>query len=140
MLNRIMLSFILGFIILSFHANSEAAERFKWITSTDTYSIYYDTQTIRRGSDAWIKESYTEEGAREYVDSLRKSGVRCGEEYNKLKHIFTYYEINSSRQMRVITFTYYDENGNVIESIQGNRQWRNIIPDTIGEAIYNAIR
>ena len=143
MLKRLIYIVLLVFVTFGVSANASAENRFKWITSSDTMTVSYDTQTVRYNSnygktvDVWILWQFTEAGAREAIEELRKEGVAQDSKWDNFSHQMLHYSLNANYKSRINEMAYYDHEGKLLDSFTFKQEWNNIVPRTLNEEIYN---
>lgn len=144
-----MISIMLVLLVLILTENPArclAVDRYRWIASTDEISLSYDEQTIQyvntveKKVSVWTEWVFTEEGARRFVAEGRAKGTDREEKWDHFQYYKIHQSLNSKRQIMNGYAVYYDDQGNVIDQEWGNQQWEDIVPDTLGEAIYNIFR
>lgn len=132
-----------------------AAERYQWITSTDTHGYWFDTQTVKFSHysmsrswsssankdmiDCWIMIRYNQGGINEEI-AKREEIQLSPAGYEKLSHTMQHWLINNkTREMAIIDLADYDTNGKILDSASFPISPNTIIPDSIGEGIANAV-
>ena len=100
-------------------------------------SAYYDAQSITRPSKnivrVWEKRNFTKKGV---VDMMG----RLGKEYKNLSHLINLQEINCiEKKARLLSGTWYDNKGGVIDSFSSPLEWDFIVPESMNEALYEEI-
>jgi len=102
-------------------------------TSGDVFS--YDKTTIQyRTKDVvqvWTKKVYSDKG-REELGQMKIKNERWTEDYDRLSHDVTLYEIDCKKQRsQVVSFTYYDTDSIVFKSYSYDKpSWSYITPDS----------
>jgi len=103
-----------------FPSYEEAIDRWRPLTKDkETISpIYLDFKTIEKSGTHivkfWIKSN--NKNSQEFLENCE---INC-----------------SSKQMHVLEFLLYDENGDAVQRT-GTTRWQSIIPDSFGEVLYN---
>jgi hypothetical protein len=109
--------------------------------ASDDVLCYYDTESITRPSKnivrVWVKWDYTEKGVLREIE-------KSGKQYENLNHSINLWEINcSERKFDLPKLTYYDNKGDLIESLSpppnSPQKWIFIIPESIGELLYKEV-
>ena len=143
MLKKIICTFLLIILVLGISAQTSAADRYKWITSTDKVTISYDTQTVRYNSnygktvDVWILWDYTPAGAADWVNQNRQNGYWEEAKWDKFSYSKDHWMI-AKGSIKVMTVVNYDVDGNVLSSYTyQNPNWGDVVPGSVGEAICN---
>lgn len=141
MLKRIICTFLLFLLGLGISTPASAADRYKWITSTDKVTISYDTQTVHYNStngktvDVWIIWQYTEDGAKDFVGDMRAKGLCQESKWDNFSYDLNHYLV-SKNSFAITESISYDHNGRVLFSYTKEYpKWNTIPPNTIGEAI-----
>ena len=135
---------LLMFASFGFSMNVSAAGRYQWITSTDSVTISYDTQSSKYYSehgkvvDAWILWKFTEYGARKYIKDGRTNGLFKEANWDGFSY-YLHHILISKNSLKILESVYYDVNGNVINStpFDENAKWNSIVPGSLGEEIRN---
>ena len=123
---------------------TKAAADWVWVASDDYQTIWIDNNSIGRDSNgffAYFKETYSNEGQNRLIEQRRSNGFYASGFYNLSEHVSFIYFKNSGRTKyySIMGDVYYDKNGNVLVSDSWNNfDWQRIIPDTVGEAKYDA--
>jgi hypothetical protein len=116
-------------IIIAPHSIASSKERYKVLLNSDNYMCYLDTQTIAYAKHPYIKEQLIDA----WIKTIRTDGSYTLERY--------YFRIKERKMQQICSVT-YDDNGNQI-SVQtytyDEKNWINIIPETLGEKWYNSI-
>ena len=142
MLKRIICTLLLVLVSFGFSVNVSASERWQWITSTDSATISYDTQSVNYYSehgkvvDVWTIWAYTKGGARQCVKTSRANGIFQEAKWDN----FSYYlrhELISKNASKLREIVFYDVNGKVIKSSDFSQmaKWESIVPGSILEAV-----
>jgi len=78
----------------------------------------------------WIKLVFSDEGRKNYVQRLRKSGEST-EGYDKLSHVLSLVEIDRKKpKFRILYITEYDKEDTVIFRGLHDAPWKDILPDS----------
>jgi hypothetical protein len=102
----------------------------QFVASHDAQSITHPSKDIVR---LWTRFDYTEKGVLGWVKNL-------GKKYENLSYVKGLWEINCLEKMRrILSMTDYDNKGNVIHSTSSPDEWKFIIPETMGESLYNEV-
>ena len=105
--------------------------------STGTYSLYFPSVEMREHYSGdyvvgWIRYDYNDTGATKYA----KNGV-------KAHHSMDFYAANPrARQIQLLSYTYYDKEGNIIDRDSrsfNSYMWEECTPGTTGEAIWEIL-
>ena len=110
----------------------------KYFASTESFFVYYDTQTITRLSKnivrVWVRYSYTKKGVLYHMWNF-------GEKYENLSYSICLMEIDCVEKMyRTLLKTEYDNKGIAISSSTNFPLERQIIPpESVFELLYNAV-
>lgn len=134
-MKKIILILSLCLSLLGLSSITYAAE-WKWITSNDSTTIYFDKDSIRKSEHnkyfVWIKREYTEsEGVKE------SSRLKLAEpiSYQLSRWEFDY----KNESIRTQSVVIYDKNGTTLASYTDKyslNQFDPIIPGSIGEEIF----
>ena len=131
------------FMIFIFPAKVNAAD-WVWVYSDNYRTIWIDNNSVGRDSNgffAYFKETYSEAGRNRIIESRRSFGFSVSGFYNLSDCIVFFYFKSSGRTKYLSSMgsVYYDKNGNILDSASTNYFiWGRIIPDTLGEAKYDA--
>ncbi|MDD4049341.1 MAG: hypothetical protein PHI90_11135 [Clostridia bacterium] len=127
------------------------ANRYYWLTSTDTITYSLDTQSIYVHKDnnsidfdVWVKFQYNEDGIQEVISYRNKNGLpTAGYENLKFSLRHEIFSINPSGRMiyKDIQYLHYDTNGKVLGSYTypTSNSFIDIVPNSLGEAIFDKI-
>jgi hypothetical protein len=123
--------------------------------ASDSYgnNLYYDRESIINVSKdvkrVWEKTVYSDEGRSLLISSFKKNFEESFEEraflarkgLQNLSHTITLWEINcGTREMCLLSSTYYDQNGHVlIDSLSDGKLCVFIVPGTLGEVLFKAV-
>lgn len=89
----------------------------------------------------WEKAIYTEKGKKQNLQEMKNKGLSA-KGYENYGHRKSLKEINCSTKMiRPLSFVDYSKDGNALESFDFSNfsEWSNIVPDSIGEALYKEV-
>jgi hypothetical protein len=121
-------------------------DRWVWIGADDKMGLFFDKETIKKTNDhlypksysVWVKNQYTEAYSKEVVEKYFDKDTA---KYRGLSYILTLWQIDiESSDYRVIQFTYYSDNNELIESSSDKHaEWKSAVPGSIGEAVVKAI-
>lgn len=136
---------ILTLVLMILLSCTAFAENWKWVTSTDTMSYYmgFDTIHQQRQSFAppitsmWLKTVYTPESLSALIADCEKNN-RPTEGYENLVSSIAkleFYRENENYFYRIISLTFYNIDGNPINSMYGDQSWENVLPGTVIENI-----
>ncbi len=106
-------------------------------TSWET-DYYYDPQSVQLLSKdivrVWMKKSYGEKRVQEYIKGI-------GPEFKELSYDESLIEFDcSENKNRLLTFSYYNQDGGVISTFTPDpSSWNFIVPDSILEALFNIV-
>lgn len=137
-----LLATLLIIFIFPLKANAEA--NWIWVYSDEYSSIWIDNNSINRDSNvffAYFKYTYSDAGVSREFEIRRSIGLPVDGYYNLSHSIkFVYFKnengINYSASMEYVD---YDKNGKVLDRASWNDfDWRRIILDSIGGAMYDA--
>ena len=142
MLKRIICTLLLALVSFGFSVNVSAAERYQWITSTDSITVSYDTQSVKYDSvhgkvvDVWILWKFTNNGASKYVENNRAEGFNKEAKWDNFSFWLAHTLISKNSQ-KLLEIIYYDVNGKVIDSsaYDPNNRWHDFPPGSTGEKI-----
>ena len=112
----------------------------RWFASISYSDYFYDAQGITRQpngmSCVWYKRILNDEDRIDYV-------AKFGEKYKDMEHVIALLELDcKGKRSRYLNIIYYSKEGKVIESDdlpQGKADWKYIIPDTVGEKLFNIV-
>jgi len=125
-------------IVLTIFSYAEVwGEDWKFYGSTENFLAYYDAQNITRLSEnvvrVWTKSDYTEKGVLNWVKNI-------GKKYENMNHSKILSEINcAEKTINNLSFTVYDNKGDVIISSHSSSELRFIIPDSVMDGLYQAV-
>lgn len=144
LLKRIICTLLLVLVSFGFSVNVSATNRYQWITSTDSITVSYDTQSSKYYSehgkvvDAWISWKFTKDGARKYIKNGRTNELFQEAKWDDFSYILEH-NLISKNSLKILESVYYDVNGNVINStpFNENAKWNSIVPGSLGEEIRN---
>jgi hypothetical protein len=130
----------LGVILigLTIFGNAEVwGADYKFFGGSERYKGYYDAQSITRTSqnivEVWTRWNFTERGITECVKYL-------GKEYENVSYLLLLEEINcAEKKMRLLSVSYYDNNGVTITSNDSPQEWRFINPDSLNESLHKKV-
>jgi hypothetical protein len=110
---------------------------YKFFGGSESYKGYYDVQSITRTSQnivrVWTRWNFTEKGITECVKYL-------GKEYENVSYLLLLEEINcAEKKMRLLSVSYYDNNGATITSNYSPQEERFINPDSLNESLYKVV-
>jgi len=130
------LGVILIGLFIFVHAEVWAAD-WKFYGAHENFLIYYDTQSITRPSKSivrvWTRWDYTEKVVLDWVKKF-------GKNYENLSHSKIFQEINcAEKKFHSLTGNDYDNKGKVISSSHTPSEWGFIIPDSVGESLYEEV-
>ena len=142
LLKKIICTLLLALFSFGFSVNVSAAERFQWITSTDSITVSYDTQSSKYYSehgkvvDAWISWKFTKDGARKYIKNGRTNELFQEAKWDDFS-FFLAHTLISKNSQKLLKIIYYDVNGNVIDSSTFGQfdRWDDFSPGSLGEDI-----
>ncbi len=136
----IIISIILYPILNGFSQIDQS--RWKILTFTTDYVIYYDTKTIsfQNYTKVWLKWIPWETSLDKVIEKLKANSFDK-EKYDNFSHHLQYWEIDCNKKRYIlIEYAYYSNDGQVIESYSfENPKWKNVLPETVGEQIFIAI-
>lgn len=163
MRTKISVALMLMIIGISSICYASSADRWEWITSTDTLDFYFDKETIQYGIvEEWdssshrfknvidrskiivyLKELYTDSYREQAAESARNKGLHdYVDEIMNTEYRIDKYEIDyKGKQMRLADSAMYDVNGKVLFSYNLKyADWSSIIPGSNGELIAKIVR
>jgi hypothetical protein len=124
------------------------AQERKWTpfyTSSDGYVNYYDSSTVKLKSrvirSVWIKKQPLPDS----LHSVRQTEYIITRDANYLRYSYTVCKMEvdcADERIRVITIADYDENEKPLQNFElkdEDIQWQNAIPQTLGDALVNAM-
>ncbi len=110
--------------------------RFEIVSQTKEHIFYLDNQSITVNKDKtiasfWLKVELSEDG-------LKKAPTTYD---GKLAYMMNFNEILiDHRKLQNIEYIFYSKENAVLDSIKNpQKEWVNIIPNSVGENIYNAV-
>lgn len=156
-----LLSMLVMFILSS---ACFAADRYRWISSIDTFGYFFDTQTIKhipkegdqesfmRNPDkiltddgyieVWIKYVYNEQGIQNTMSFREKNGFP-NDGFENLSYSLELYQIKTNKQeMALLENIYYNSDNIVLASYHTYPYmltWEKAVPSSVGEDIYKSI-
>ncbi len=110
----------------------------KQIRSTNSATLYYDTEEITHPSKDIVKVLtkwvYTEKG-------IKNAQEMFGKNYKNLSYSTKSYEINcKDKTSRILSITDYNKDGTVISSdIKTNAEWSRVSPESALESLYKMV-
>lgn len=140
----------IALLLFAFTASASAAS-WEWILSTNKYSVFVDTDTIKKSNATrnspeiyriWIKRTFNQDGVNQMIEQLRSNGESTAG-YEKLSYSLEFGEYKRTSESdwrRSIEWIDYDTNGKVLNSGQYNSAWKRIKPSTVSEAIFKKVR
>ena len=142
---RIICALLLVLVSFGFSLNVSASERYQWITSTDSVTVSYDTQSVKYYNstdgkivDVWVMFYYTEDGAKKWVNNNRTKGI-CQEEKWDNFSFYLEHELVSKNSFKLLEEVAYNVNGKNIYSrpFNNNAKWNDIVHGSIVDEIHN---
>ena len=124
-MNKFLIIILFGLLILSLPKESYTQDRWVYIDSDETVTIYYDTKTVTRNSDnveVWIEWYYEKKkkSGSKYIDyTLNKIRLDC-----------------LNRTLKYLKFVVYYTDDTSYSSDLDNEPPEEPIPGTFGEVIW----
>lgn len=116
--------------------------RWKILTFSSDYVIYYDTKTIsfQNNIKVWLKWIPWESSLEKVIEKLKDNSFDK-EKFDNFSYQLQYWEVDcSKKRYLIIEYAYYSNEGQIIESYSfENPKWNNVFPETVGENILIAI-
>ena len=140
LLKRIICTLLLVLLGFGISVNASAADRYKWIWSTDGVTLSYDTQSFqydsyRKTVDVWVLWQYTEDGARKEISDNRADGYMKDAKWDNYSYSIIHYVISKNSFKRLGSYS-YDWSNKLLEAYNNkNPEWQDVVPDTMIEAI-----
>jgi len=142
-MKKILYSTFITILTLFIFPSTSYASNWTWFYSTDTVCCYIDDDSISIYKDtllgniasSWVKKVYNSEGVQEEIADRNKFNFPTnGYEYlDKSVSRVEFYTKNSNKYMRILGSTYYDVNGDILDSwYNQHSDWFLVVPDTIG--------
>lgn len=119
-------------------ATEASNDRWVWIASNDEVGYFFDTQSFQDKSvpvikkeaySVWIKTQYTEAYGKEMA---KEEGFAEAASHSMSKFEFDY----NNKTLTSLAYAVYGKNGKILYSDQKTSKSEQIIPDTMGEAIF----
>ena len=132
-------------IIFIFPLKVNAAANWIWVYSDDYISIWIDNNSIGRdnsGFFAYFKWTYSDAGRDRAIENMRSDGLSVNGYHNLSESKYFYYFKSSGgiKYVSLMGFVDYDKNGKILDSFSRNNfNWQRVIPDTVGEEMYDAV-
>ena len=137
------------FIGLAIFGNAEVwGADWKVLSITDTSIVYYDSESITSSPKSitqlwttpspevvkvWFKMIYSDKGIIENVKNL-------GKEYADVRESKHFSELNcQNKKIRTLSQITYSKESNVVFSSDRPSGWSFIVPDSIGDLLYQAV-
>jgi len=103
----------------------------------DNFTSYYDAEGIttpfKNIVRVRIKNEFTENGVAEAVK-------RFGKKYENINYSIALKEINClNKRGNNLFLTYYSKEGKAMFTYSSESEWNPIVPESVGEALYNAV-
>ena len=130
--------------ILILPAKVNASANWIWVGSDDYISIWIDNNSIGRDNNgffAYFKITYSDAGRNREIEARRSNDLSVSGYYNLSYEIsFAYFKNYSGiKYISSMGYVDYDKNGNILDTWSTNNfSWTRVIPDTYGEAKYDA--
>lgn len=130
-----------------FYTEEYPADKYIFISYDEDSNKYIEKQTIRVSTseerttvDFWLVLTYKIGKLLEVSDFLQKSGIDSAQA-NTVSYEKEHFKITQDYFIALIGVSYYNEDGELIYSFSDglNYKWTDIIPDSYGDIIYNAI-
>ena len=126
---------VIGYIVFFFCMEGWGMD-WKGYGTSDTLSLYYDVESITRPSKdvvrVWVKGIYRMKGV-ELVEKF-------GEKYETLGHSLFLSEVHcAEKKVRTLSIVDYSTGGEILDSNSTERKWNSIVPESIGESLYEIL-
>lgn len=120
MKNFISLTFVFYFLLQISNLSYGQDSRWVYISSSDKYDFFIDKTTVKCiDQDFLIWEKHVCTSDCTYNYSIQKIRINV-----------------NRRQSSIVTVTRYWDNGNIL-TIEGSGQWADIVPESMGETIFD---
>ena len=124
-----------------------AADRWYWVSSNDTESVFFDTTTIKFENrqpghiqfKAWVKFQYNEEGTQKLADQKHAVGD-YSIDWSQVS--YTLENVSIFLNGPYVSFHgiyYYDSNGSVLLYVPESTPWISTVPGSVGEDIVRTL-
>lgn len=117
-------------------------KRWEILAFSSDYVIYYDTKTIsfQNYIKVWLKWVPWETSLEKVIEKLKANSFDK-EKFDDFSHQLQYWEVDcSKKRYLIVENAYYSNKGQIIESYSFETpKWNNVLPETVGEEILNAI-
>ncbi len=130
---------VLAVIGLTFFCYTEGwGADWKLFTEVKSGPFYYDTENITWSSantvKVWTKALYNEESVSDIV-------AEYGAKFKGVSYSISLEELNcEGKKVRFLVERYYSKEGKSLLSFEDEKsQWRNIVPESFAEALYQEI-
>jgi len=128
---------VIGGILFFFSIEGWAADWKFIVKDVQGNVLEIDAASISRQPDnivrLWVKITNSKE---RITDWIKKSG----EEYKDFSTQMSLEEYHcTEKKRRVLSMTFYSSDGGIILSSNSIREWRFIIPDSIGDAVFEEV-
>lgn len=134
-------------------SSTAAAANWVWIRSDDKFTHYVDNNSIRRDYNysgyvfrAFVKIIYNEAGRNWQIEDWRtKFGEPLPRGIYSLSHevaLMYFKAADGMKYFDFVTGVFYTRDGNTIPEMGGSKnspQWKIVTPDSIAEALFDAI-
>jgi len=107
-------------------------------------NVYYNKRNITKSSNmisVWTYNIVTDDFREEKIEAIKKNDSEKSRKYQYYDHNVVLSEINCRKRLiRTKMYIDYDDNGEVLTSYTyKKREWKNIIPGTPGEKLYQKL-
>jgi len=126
------------FLFVMVSSSPVLASDWKLVGTSWETGYFYDPQKVSRLSQdivqVWMKKNYGEKRVKEFVKGV-------GPEFKELSYDISLIEFNcSEKKSRLLTFSYYRQDGGLITSFTpDSSSWNFIVPDSILEALFTIV-
>ena len=119
------------------------ADDWKYVIESKYSLQYYNPENIAYPSTGivrgWLKIVPTEEGKEWEIQRRKEKGLPI-KGFENYDHEMELEEVDcSAKRIRLLSSVFYDTRGNVIDSFSGKGEWDHVVPESIGEAIYESM-
>jgi len=139
------------FVLLLFPSICSANDRYQWVVSNDKKGIFFDTETIKYGYNqyqktvdktqinVWTKYIYSDAGIQNEIESRKRQELPV-KGFEHLWYTLEHLMVSRDGRIRLLGYVHYAKDGTTIYSYSSlNPTWTEIVPDSFGEYIYQAV-